>query len=118
MIKWYKSNRNKCGKITGSKYGFYLSEYLLSDVEKLFEPRTVDVGTTDDNKVAMRFYPNSDGEYKINWYTHTRSAKIGCCAFLKQIGCEHYTCYTYNHLIDIDEVDTYTIVLSEKDYVV
>lgn len=118
MIKWYKSNRNKCGKITGSKYGFYLSEYLLSDVEKLFEPQMVDVGTTDDNKVAMRFYPNSDGEYKINWYTHTRGAKIGCCAFLKQIGCEHYTCYTYNRLIDTDEVDTYTIVLSEKDYVV
>lgn len=69
-------------------------------------------------KLQCVFIQNSDGEYKINWYTHTRSAKIGCCAFLKQIGCEHYTCYTYNRLIDTDEVDTYTIVLSEKDYVV
>lgn len=118
MITWYKSKHNKFNSIGGSRYGFYLSKSLLENVEKSFDPVTVDVGLNENNEICIRFYPDLIGMYKVNWHPTSHHAKIGCQAFMKEIKHEHYTCYTYNRLIDTDEVDTYTIVLSEKDYVV
>lgn len=58
------------------------------------------------------------GMYKVNWHPTSHYAKIGYQAFMKEIKHEHYTLYFYKIASDLDEANTLTIVLSEKDYVV
>lgn len=118
MIRWYRSNHHKFNSISGSKYGFYLSKSLIKNIEKSFEPVTVDVGLNENNEICIRFYPDETGMYKVNWHPTSYNAKIDCQAFMKEIGREHYTLYFYKAAFDLDEENTYTIVLSEKEYVV
>lgn len=118
MITWYKSKHNKFNSISGSRCGFYLSKSLLENVEKSFDPVTVDVGLNENNEICIRFYPDLMGVYKVNWHPTSHCAKIGCQAFMKEIKHEHYTLYFYKIASDLDEANTLTIVLSEKDYVV
>ena len=118
MIRWFKSGHNKSNNISGSRYGFYLSKSLLENVEKSFEPETVDVGLNENNEICIRFYPDLTGMYKVNYHPTSRNAKLACQAFMKEIKHEHYTLYFYKIATDLDEENTLTIVLSEKNYVV
>ena len=53
MITWYKSKHNKFNSISGSRYGFYLSKSLLENVEKSFNPVTVDVGLNENKDYVV-----------------------------------------------------------------
>jgi hypothetical protein len=47
-----------------------LSKSLLENVEKSFDPVTVDVGLNENNEICIRFYPDLMGMYKVNGILH------------------------------------------------
>lgn len=49
-----------------------MSKSLLENVEKSFDPVTVDVGLNENNEICIRFYPDTD-EYEVGYLIRTVS---------------------------------------------